>query len=102
MSESKKRRKSRALQKLIVIVVVLIIVILVSFFCVFRPLKQRLVSTVAQELITSQIASDTLSDADVEAILDSMSAEDRAVIEDIISSHISPSTISDIMSYISG
>lgn len=101
MSESRKRRKSRAFQKLIVIVIVLIIVVLVSFFCIFRPLKERLVSTVAQELITSQLPSGTLSDADAEAILDSMSPEDRAMIEDIISSHISAGTISDIMSYVS-
>ena len=81
MSKSKTRGKSRALQKFIMIIIILIIVILIGFFCIYRPLKQRFVSAVTQELISSQLSSGELSDDDVAAIMDSMSAEDRAILE---------------------
>ena len=42
MSNSKKRRKSRALQKLIVFAIVLVIIIFVGFFCVYKPLREKL------------------------------------------------------------
>ena len=100
MSKSKKRGRSRALQKFIMIIVILVIVFLISFFCVYRPLKQHFISAVAQELIASQISSGELSDDDIQAILDSMSEEDRSVLEDIINSHFSISSLSDILSFL--
>lgn len=100
MSKNRKRRKSRALQKFIVILLVLVIVVLLGFFCIYRPLKQRLVSTVTQELISSQVSSGELSDDDVEAILNSMSSEDRDALEQIINSHLSAGTIADLMPYL--
>ena len=100
MSKSKTRGKSRALQKFIMIIIILIIVILSGFFCIYRPLKQRFVSAVTQELISSQLSSGELSDDDVAAIMDSMSAEDRAILEDIVNSHFSVGAVSDVLSYL--
>ena len=102
MSNSKKRRKSRALQKLIVFAIVLVIIIFVGFFCVYKPLREKAVSTAATQLIESQLPSDTLSEEEISALLDSMDPEDRAAVEYMSSSHISFRTISDLLPYLSG
>ncbi len=95
----KKRRKKHGFQRLILIVVVLAIVVLLVFFCIIQPLKQKVTSAITEKLIEMQVSSDSDASAAAEEILESMSEEDREILEEIYKKHFSTQTIADISVY---
>ncbi|MCD8156005.1 MAG: hypothetical protein LUD53_00845 [Clostridiales bacterium] len=100
MSKSRRRRRrSSALQKIILVIVILVIVILIAFFFVIRPMKQKLASSVAEKVIEMQVSSDTDSDVTAEEILDVMSEEDQATIEEICEEYLDVQTLTEISGY---
>ncbi|MCD8333299.1 MAG: hypothetical protein LUB60_04125 [Clostridiales bacterium] len=100
MSKSRRRRRrSSALQKIILVIVILVIVILIAFFFVIRPLKQKLVSSVAEKVIEMQVSSDSEYAATAEEILDVMSEEDQATIEGICEEYLDVQTLTEISGY---
>ncbi|MCC8152424.1 MAG: hypothetical protein LIO96_13540 [Lachnospiraceae bacterium] len=97
---TKKRHKNHTLQRFLLILIVLVIVVLIAFFFVIRPLKEKLVSSVAEKIIETQISSITGSDVDAEEIMEIISEEDQETIEEICNDHLDTQTITDIFSYV--
>lgn len=107
MSKKKKKKKSILhviLPVLFTIIIIAVILILAKIY-VYDPFKEQAVSTLTEKLLQSEINADTtLPDGttiNAKEILDSMSADDKETVTDIIDSHISPSTIKEASSYLS-
>lgn len=107
MSKKKKKKKSILhviLPVLFTIIIIAVILILAKIY-VYDPFKEQAVSTLTEKLLQSEINADTtLPDGttiNAKEILDSMSADDKETVTDIIDSHISPSTIKEASTYLS-
>lgn len=94
--------KRHRLQKFIVFLVAVIVILLIGYFIALPKIKTKAAGVVAEKLIESQIASDAQAATDVNAqeILDAMDEADRATVDQIITNHMSASTMKEASSYL--
>lgn len=96
-----KRKKKKGLMVLSVVLVIIAAVIWLGKTVVYDTAKEKVTSAVAEKLIEEQVKNDTTGQlGNAQEIYDSMSAEDKQTVNDMIESKVSSETISDVSQYV--
>ena len=95
-----KRKKKKGLIVLIVVLVILVAAIWAGKTFVYDKAKEKVTSAVAEKMIEEQVQNDSTGQLqNAQDIYNSMSEEDKQMVNDMIESKVSPQTISDVSKY---
>ncbi len=93
-----KERNYNFLAVILAILTTLLILGLALYFIAYRPLKEKAVNRIAQQMLQSEISAD--DNMSVEDIIDSMSSEDKETLNELIDKHITPATAAKASKYL--
>lgn len=96
-----KRKKKTGLIVLIVVLVIIAAGIWAGKTVIYDKAKEKVTSAVAEKMIEEQVQNDSTGQLqNAQDIYESMSAEDKQTVNDMIESKVSPETISDVSKYV--
>ena len=90
---SRNKKKKSALPTLLGVLAALVVIVAVGYFVVFRPLKSKVVDTVAEKAITSVAEQAGVDASQATELYNSMDEEDKEVVQDMIEEHADAETV---------